>query len=260
MLTRVPTSITSNEVKDLTLPLGWGGLPPPTLRVGIGSSLCSIPVDVGTLVNIRTIILIWECTHSISSLNVHSTIGIVMRSYAPYDKTKQRTQAGDKKKRAERYSTEWDVRIDCDDDYATEIVNNLKNSPIIKYCLVSGREQPDTTSYGSKDVHIHIAIILEYGLRRDQVLGLCRGLQKRTDEYCTPRNRKYTYAGWYLHHTKLDWKIVKDAPIRYERGTLPEDDPTEENKKAIQRLFKKFSMDDETYQALNRIKFAMYLD
>lgn len=183
-----------------------------------------------------------------------------MRTYAPYDRKKQGSDAGKKKIRQDRHSTEWDIRIDCDDAYATEIVNNLKNCSIISYCLVSGLEQPDDVKYGSKDVHVHIAIILEYALRRDQVLGLCRGLQKRTDEYCVPRNRKYTYAGWYLHHTKLDWKIVKDAPIRYERGVLPEDDPTEENIVAIKRLFKKFSMDDQVYQELNRIKFAKYLD
>lgn len=182
-----------------------------------------------------------------------------MRSYAPYDKTKQSSQAGKQKERRERYSTEWDIRIDCDDEYCDEIIKNLKAAPIVHYCLVSGLEQPDTVKYGSKDIHVHIAIVLEYALRRDQVLGLCRGLQKRTDEYCCPRNPKYTYAGWYLHHTKLDWKVVRDVPIRYEHGTLPYDEPTEENKKNIQRLFKKYSMDDETYQALNRIKFAEYL-
>lgn len=185
----------------------------------------------------------------------------LMRNYAPYDRKKQSSQAGKKKERAERYSTEWDIRIDCDDSYCKEIIKNLTaSSNLISYCLVSGLEQPDEVKYGSKDVHVHIALILEYALRRDQVLGLCRGLQKRTEEYCTPRNRKYTYAGWYLHHTKLDWKLVKDVPIRYEYGTLPEDEPTEENKKNIQRLFKKFSMDDEMYQELNRIKFAEYLD
>lgn len=183
-----------------------------------------------------------------------------MRTYAPYDRTKQRSKAGDKKKYAERYSTEWDVRIDCEHDYAEEIVSNLRNAKIITYCLVSGIEQPDEVKYGSKELHVHIAIVLEYALRRDQVLGLCRGLQKRTDEYCTPRNRKYTYAGWYLHHVKLDWKLVNEPPIRYEYGTLPDDEPTEDNKKNIKRLFKKFSMDDEVNQELNRIKFARYLE
>lgn len=169
---------------------------------------------------------------------------------------KARSQAGEKKKRAERYNTEWDIRIDCSDTYCDEIVQNLAdNGHLLEYCLISGREQPDTVAHGSKDIHVHIAIILKYAMRRDQVLSLCRGALKRTDEYCCPRNRKFTYAGWFMHHTKLDYKLVTEQPIKWEFGILPSDDLTEENKKKAQQMFKKFAMDDEKHQEYVRNRF-----
>lgn len=183
-----------------------------------------------------------------------------MRTYAPYDRTKQGSTAGKTKERRERTSTEWDIRIDCDVDYVEEIVKNLKASRhLITYALVSGLEQPDEVKYGSKDIHAHIALVVEYGMRRDQVLALCRGHVKKTDEYCTPRNRKFTYAGWYLHHTKLDWKLVLEPPSRLELGVLPEDEVTENNCKEIARMLKKFGADEPGHEQILKIKFSKYI-
>lgn len=186
----------------------------------------------------------------------------MVRSYAPYDKTKQRSQAGRKKFAKERTATEWDVRIDCDSTYADEIVENLKKATaILDYALVSGIEQADSEvlTGGSKNNHVHIALIFKYELRRDQVLATVRGLLKKPDEYCVPRNKKFTYAGWYMHHTKIDWKMVVEPPVRYEFGVLPEDDDSEYNVKAIRRLFLKFGCDDVSNQELLKLKFARYL-
>jgi len=178
-----------------------------------------------------------------------------MRTFAPYDVKKQGSQAGKKKERQERTSNEWDVRIDCDRAYADEIVSNLKNSEtIMDYCLVSGIELPDniefphndknlvggSNHYGSQGEHIHIAIVFKYVLRRDQVLSHCRGLLKKTDEYAVPRNRKFTYAGWFLHHTKSDAKLVIEPNIRYEFGMLPRDSLDDNTKLAVQRMYNKF--------------------
>ena len=114
-----------------------------------------------------------------------------MRTYGkvPRDKT------GVKKVYRERSSTEWDVRIDCDDAYADEIINNLKQyDQVIDYCLVSGIELPDkleygpyniqnctggSTHYGSQQQHVHIALVFKYPLRRDQVLAHVRGFMKK---------------------------------------------------------------------------------
>lgn len=186
----------------------------------------------------------------------------MVRTYAPYSSKKQRSQAGDKTKYRERTSDEWDVRIDCDPAYADEIVNNLRNAAnLLKYCLVSGIEMPDSeTINGAKERHVHIALVFHYNLRRDQALATCRGLTKKTDEYACPRNRKFTYAGWYMHHTKLDQKVVLEKAIRYEAGVLPEDPVNDDTKKAILKMYKKFGCDDTTSEQINKIKFLKYLE
>ena len=197
-----------------------------------------------------------------------ASLFIVQFTMRSYNNTKEgfskagktRLRTGEKKAARERHSTEWDVRIDCDSDYADKIVQHLKDGDhLLDYALVSGLEQPDTASYGSKDIHAHLAIVLKYAMRRDQVLALCRGPIKKTDEYCVPRNRKFTYAGWYLHHTKLDWKLCIEPPFRYEAGVLPTDEINEDNKKKVQLMLKKFGGDEPGHAAINNSRFLNYL-
>ncbi len=186
-----------------------------------------------------------------------------MRSYAPYDRTKQTSDAGKKKERKTRTSTEWDIRIDCDQEYADRIVHHLNDGVgPATYLLVSGIEQPDNAdvTWGSKQLHVHVALVSEYALRRDQALSLVRGSTPTTEEYAVPRNTKYTYAGWYLHHTKLDCKLVKEPPIRFEHGELPKDAVDADTKIKVQRMFKKYGCDDETYKAAYKRKFIDWLD
>ena len=187
----------------------------------------------------------------------------MVRSYAPYDKTKQGPRKSSAKDRKERQSNEWDVRIDVTPAYADEIQANLTASKdMIEYCLVSGIEKADSEvlTTGSKENHVHIAIIFKYALRKDQVLATCRGLIRKTDEYCVPRNKKFTYAGWYIHHTKIDWKLVLEPTVRMEFGVLPEDDDNDYNRTSIVRLFKKFGMDDTIQADITKIKFAKFLN
>lgn len=186
-----------------------------------------------------------------------------MRSYTPYDRTKQSSQAGKKKERRERTSTEWDIRIDCDAAHADELVARLNEGvDIATYILVSGIEQPDDANitWGSKELHVHIALVVKNPITREQALKLIRGFPKRSEEYAVPRNQKFTYAGWYLHHTKMDSKLAKEPMIRYEYGTLPMDPDDMDTKIKVKRMFKKFGCDDESHQELHRIKFAQWLD
>ncbi len=186
-----------------------------------------------------------------------------MRSYAPYDRKKQGSDAGKKKERKVRSSTEWDIRIDVTTEYADEIVDRLRGGVgPATYVLVSGIEQPDNAdvTWGSRGLHVHIALVSEYPLRRDQALALIRGPTPKTEEYAVPRNTKYTYAGWYLHHTKIDWKLVKEKTIRYEYGILPNDPTDEVTKKKIQTIFKKFGRDEPAHEELNKQKFINYLN
>lgn len=197
----------------------------------------------------------------------------IMRSYAPYDRKKQGSDAGKKKERAERYSNEWDVRIDCDAKYADEIVANLKNATdVLEYAMVSGIEFPENLSpdpasgrggsyvYGSQNEHVHIALVFKYQLRRDQVLGRCRGLMKKTEEYAVPRNRKFTYAGWFMHHSKIDLKVVNEPSIRYEYGVLPIDSFDDVVKKNVVRMFNKFGKGSTENEEENRTRFAKWLE
>lgn len=185
-----------------------------------------------------------------------------MRHYAPYDRTKQSDYAGKKKERKERTSTEWDIRIDTTNGLVGTIIDTLKNGgPAINYCLVSGVEQPDNAdiTWGSRELHVHIALVSEYPLRRDQALALCRGLMKSGEEYAVPRNRKFTYAGWYMHHTKIDYKLVTEPAVRYEFGDLPEDATDEETKTKVKAMFKKFGGGETSHEAANAIKFLKWL-
>lgn len=186
----------------------------------------------------------------------------MVRSFAPYDRTKQSSQAGKKKQRTERSSEEWDIRIDCEAPYAQIIQDKLFHSKdLINYCLVSGIEKADNEvlNNGSKENHIHIALITKYVMRRDQVLALCRGLVKCTEEYAVPRNKKFTYAGWYMHHTKGDSKLVQEPSMRLEFGVLPEDEDNEYNRTSILRLFSKFGSDSAQAIDDNKRRFSKFI-
>jgi hypothetical protein len=195
---------------------------------------------------------------------IHCLIVFIMRSFRPYDRTKQSSQEGKKKLYRERQSTEWDVRIDCDPEDANIIVEHIKASQsLLTYALVSGVEMPDVASAGkhhAKERHVHIALITEYPMRRDQILVLCRGFFKRGDEYAMPRNRKFTYAGWYLHHTKMDYKLVQQPAQLFECGHLPEDDLDEQSAAKVLRMFKKFGTGEPRQEAVNYERFSRWID
>lgn len=182
-----------------------------------------------------------------------------MRSYGKnfiYKKTVNYRQ------RQVREATEWDVRIDVNDELTADaIVNNIKsNQDDLLFALVSGVEVPDTlevrqgcaqpdelatwkfkgNQYGSSETHVHLCVVLRAPLCRLDVLKLVRGPRKMGDEYCAPRNPRFTYAGWVIHHAKSDWKVDGEPSIRYEFGTLPMDPFTTDAAVAIVRLLKKY--------------------
>lgn len=175
-----------------------------------------------------------------------------------YGKHKMTTKTQERVKLyAKRVSTEWDIRIDCDQDYANEIVNKLMCcTNLFEYCMVSGIESPDTVKHGSKENHVHIGLVCNFPMRRDQVLAACRGPTKKTDEYATPRNRKFTYAGWYLHHTKSDCKLPGEQQLRLEYGVLPVDREDTAINKEVSRMYLRFANDCPE----KKKKFERYLN
>lgn len=165
------------------------------------------------------------------------------------------------RQRQERLATEWDIRIDITSDLTPQIlVENIKNcKDEWTFALVSGVELPDlqptqgcategqvgpwtggANQYGSKDKHVHIALVLLLPHKRADVLRMVRGPRKLGDEYAMPRNSKFTYAGWVIHHAKPSYKVEGEQDIIYECGDLPMDAFTTDNALAVERMLKKW--------------------
>lgn len=167
-----------------------------------------------------------------------------------------------------RESTEWDVRVDCVNGITPETIRGQMQMrlPELVYGLIGGLENPDLNANpstgatgppiasGSKEDHVHIALVFLRPVCRATALKMCREF-KAGDEYATPRNRKYTYAGWLAHHTKAAWKVDPEAPkVFFEYGTLPMDSYDEETCWKVVKILKKFATPDI------KVRFSGYYD
>lgn len=153
---------------------------------------------------------------------------------------------------SKREATEWDIRLDVNDLLTPDvIISNIKERlDELQYVLVSGVEHPDTmgpgkfvpdkVGSGSTEHHVHLCVVLFKSLKRGDVLQLVRGSRKLADEYCAPRNARFAYAGWVIHHGKPGFKIDGEPLIRYEFGTLPMDPFTEDIANKIKSLLSKW--------------------
>jgi len=170
-----------------------------------------------------------------------------------------------------RESTEWDVRVDCINGITPESIRvqmQLRESDIV-YGLIGGLEQPDTgnwagtafdpatnptvNQHASNQEHVHVALVFLRPVCRATALKMCRET-KLGDEYATPRNKRFTYAGWLAHHTKLKSKVDPNITLFYEFGTLPMDSYDEKTCWAVLKILKKFATPDI------KQRFASYYD
>lgn len=186
-----------------------------------------------------------------------------MRSYA---KNFVYKQTATYKQRQERLATEWDIRVDVNDVLPVErVVSNIKERlDDILFVLVSGVERPDTEGpgafdknknhSGSTEHHVHVCVVLFTPVRRRDVLELVRGPRKLGDEYCAPRNPKFTYAGWVIHHGKPGFKVAGEPLVRFEHGTLPLDPVTTDTAVKVTAILKKWGTD------ATRKRFNMYTE
>lgn len=150
--------------------------------------------------------------------------------------------------RQARVATEWDIRLDVSDALTVEnIISNIKEQlDDLSFVLVSGVERPDkilpgiTDRNGSKEHHVHLCLVLFVPRQRFDVLKLVRGPRKLGDEYAAPRNAKFPYAGWVIHHAKPAFKLDGEPDIRFERGDLPMDPFTSDWALKIQGVMKKW--------------------
>lgn len=174
----------------------------------------------------------------------------VMRSYGKNYKVNGASKPYvSRKEYATRESTEWDVRVDCVNGITPETIRvqmQLRIADIV-YGLIGGLENPDPVQGWenavnplSKENHVHIALVFLTPVCRATALKMCRET-KVGDEYATPRNKKFTYAGWLAHHTKLAFKVDPNAPKAFwEYGTLPMDSYDEETCWKVVKILKKF--------------------
>lgn len=160
-----------------------------------------------------------------------------------------------------RESTEWDVRVDCVNGITPETIRSQMQVrlPELVYGLIGGLENPDVglltapayqgtnpqfSPTGSRENHVHVALVFLVPVCRATALKMCRET-KLGDEYATPRNKKFTYAGWLAHHTKLAFKVDPEAPkVFFEHGTLPMDSYDEETCWKVVKILKKFATPD----------------
>lgn len=159
-----------------------------------------------------------------------------------------------------RESTEWDVRVDCVGGVTPETIRSQMQVrlPELVYGLIGGLERPDSTtltdgSIGSKEDHVHVALVFLVPVCRATALKMCRET-KVGDEYATPRNRKFTYAGWLAHHTKVAFKVNPESTLVYEYGTLPMDSYDEETCWRVLKILKKFGNPEI------KMRFSSYYD
>lgn len=176
------------------------------------------------------------------------------------------------KERQERLATEWDVRLDISENLPVEdVLSHIRDHlDELLFVLVSGVEMPDKElgeqqphgtvwknpvgSSVSKEHHVHLCIVLLVPVKRADVLRMLRGPRKLGDEYCAPRNPKFTYGGWYIHHAKPGFKLDGEPLVRFEHGTLPMDPVTTDSAMKIRSLQKKWGTPTTAK------KFKMYLE
>lgn len=170
-----------------------------------------------------------------------------------------------------RESTEWDVRVDCVNGVTPDTIRATMQLRIadVVYALIGGMEYADTkmstetnvhgdaihTTGGSvsKEQHVHIALVFLSPVCRATALKMCRDT-KLGDEYATPRNKKFTYAGWLAHHTKAAFKVDPASTLFWEFGTLPMDSYDEQTCWKVAKILKKFGNPDV------KVRFHSYYD
>lgn len=136
------------------------------------------------------------------------------------------TERISKKSYGARSALEWDMSLrTATQSSALQIVETIREKSYgLSYVLVGGMEADQTSEFG-KESHVHIALIFLEPQTRNQIIGLFGLDPKEPGLYLTPRNEKYLYATWKIHHTKKQTKISNTPSdwVLLELGKLPVD-------------------------------------
>lgn len=195
-----------------------------------------------------------------------------MRTYAKNYKVNNASKPYvSRKEYRTRESTEWDVRVDCVNGITPATIRDQMQMrlPDLVYGLIGALERPDganpqytapngevvslTGGTVSKQEHVHVALVFLTPVCRATALKMCRE-SKVGDEYATPRNKRFTYAGWLAHHTKIASKVDPESTLFYEHGTLPMDSYDEDTCWKVAKILKKFATPDI------KVRFSSYYD
>lgn len=165
-----------------------------------------------------------------------------MRTFIP---APSRDQTGKKELYRTRASTEWDLSFTFPSDalympksMIVTIEDFIRTNPDqIKYALISGIEMgTNSESLTTHNAHhVHCCLVVKDAMTRDQALQVFELEEvykhNKFKHYAMPRNPEWTYAGWKLHHTKVDTKIDPTSTILFEYGSMPQDDQDNPNVK-----------------------------
>lgn len=175
-----------------------------------------------------------------------------------YIQNPQRSYQGKRARLRTQTSSEWDISLNLDkDNYnnnANIIVSYAKaqcekiDSPI-KYMFISGIEhtiqkgKENNSTYDN--YHIHICLVLKKPVNRCTALSAVRPIKVGNKEYCTIRNRKFSYFGWRVHHNKINTKIDPSKRMLYEYGVCPPDKWSSELIERTNKVLLQFGCDND---------------
>jgi len=199
-----------------------------------------------------------------------------MRSFGKSKSYKSNYESNTYQRRKEystRVSNEWDLRLDVLTEVGAQAVTAkaIENLDQFTFIMVSGMETPDSAtiypnprhereprlSAVSQELHVHIGLITNRPLTRQQAIDLVRPDGVATTPgsvYAVPRNTKFPYTGWICHHSKMTTKMKDQPGLRLEHGTLPLDAFDMDTLTSVDRMIRKFGNEDMKH------RFEFYQD
>lgn len=157
-----------------------------------------------------------------------------------------------------RMSCEWDINVQVSEQWPTsKVIEALQEcSDFLVYGLVGGVE------FSTRDDnHVHIALIFRFEVSKRDVLSYLKNPPGQ--KYAAPRNKKWPYCGWKIHHCKTETKVESesDKHILWEMGKLPvdSDETLLENENFLVGFIKRHPVDKNIFNTdtiLKRIAHA----
>lgn len=145
-----------------------------------------------------------------------------------------------------RLSREWDINLQINQQQTVPaITTKLQElTDQLVYGLVGGLE------FSSRDDHhVHIALVFTHEVSKKDVLKYLGNPVGQ--KYASPRNQKWPYCGWKVHHCKKESKVESDETkhILWEWGQLPADSEEKllDNEQFLRKFFERNNVSKSIY-------------